>query len=185
MLVESTDIIYEDGQELTRVTGYIDGEEKSITEYYPGVIPADLKRGTVIRISHHDNKATKIVTLLSPEEIKNKTTKVILGSGYSAEEARFFAPIYSLSTVGVTLLTPTEWKTSIGETFTAAFKYNTKLVTTVYDTKTDEMYVGDMHDLYQKYMPNSDGTLPAEDDLIMVCMRTRYSAILEAIVILY
>lgn len=184
MIVEGTDVIFEDGQELSRVTGYISGERKTVTEYFPGVIPTDLEKGDIIRISHHNGRATKIVKDLSVDQFADKTPRVMEGTSPDQETAVRFVPVYNVSNLGVVSINPDEWVASYGKLNTAGFKSGNTLLVIIYDSKTGEISTGDIHDIYQLYSPNADGTLPDEDDMVMAYIYTRYSTLQEIIIVL-
>ena len=95
-----------------------------------------------------------------------------------------FVPVYNVSILGVVSINPDEWVASYGKLNTAGFKSGNTLLVIIYDSKTGEISTGDIHDIYQLYSPNADGTLPDEDDMVMAYIYTRYSTLQEIIIVL-
>ncbi|MEE1048248.1 MAG: S-layer homology domain-containing protein [Clostridia bacterium] len=182
MLVDNVDIVYEDGQEVKRVSGYIASEYRSVTEFAPGVFPEDIKRGDLIKISHYNNKATKIVRDMTAEDFNEKTIKWISGNTPDQKDSIIYSPVYSVTSMGISFLNPPEWE-KYGKVCTSGFKGGYKLLVLIYNTSTDEIYQGDITDLYQVYSPNPDGSLPDADDLVWAYSRTNYSALQEIVLV--
>ena len=190
MLVDEIDYIYENDQEVKRVSGYMNGTYISVHEYEPGVFPDDLKRGDLIRISHQNSKATRIVYEMHAEDFASKQVKVLTDTNgtipsYNAERASCFTQLYNVSSYGITIFTPSNWQGVCGEIMTAGKSTGSKLGVTVYDLKNDEMYIGSEYDVFQVYAPDKIGNLPQHEDNVMLYVRLRYMTALEIILVRY
>ena len=185
MLVVETDLVFQDGEELRRVSGYIGNDYRTVTELFPGAIPADVEKGDLIRISHYNNRATKVVTEISKEGFLDKTPRLLYGSTPDAVDTRKLVPLYNVSSVGITTINPPDWEARYGKTISSCYKAGQQLLVAVYDTKNDEIYTGDIRDICQFYSPEENGELPNEDELVMVYVKTRYSSLSQIIVVLY
>ena len=177
MLVADVDYIYEDGQELKRLSGYIEGGYKSIVEIEPGVYTNDIVRGDIVRISTHGEKATNIKKEMKASDYTSKTAKLISGSTTADQRCVMYAPIYNVSNVGLSIINHE------GNVETIGWKGSHVLPVTIYDIGEDTIYKGDLNDIYQIYSPKEDGSLPYEDDLVMMYFITRYSALMEVVLI--
>lgn len=189
MLVSEIDYVYENDAEVMRISGYMNGGYTSVTEYEPGAVDINVKRGDLIRISHQNSKITRIIKEVSAEDFKNKTSKATINTqgvvpDFTAERAALFAPLYSVSNYGMTVLAPPEWTQKLGATMTSG-RGSGIIPVTIYDVGNDEMYIGDIYDIYQLYEPNSNGALPEEEDRVMVYLRMRYMTMKEVIVVRY
>lgn len=190
MLVDEIDYIYENDQEIKRVKGYMGGTYMSVPENEPGVFPEDLKRGDLIRISHQNYKATRIVYEMKAEDFKNKTSRVLPETNgtyptNTSSRAACFVPIYNVSAYGITIFTPDKWQSTCGEIMTAGKGTGGQVPVTVYDLKNDEMYIGDENDVFQIYSPNKKGELENADDNVMIYLRLRYMTAKEIILVRY
>ena len=190
MLVDEIDYIYENDQEVKRVKGYMDGTYITVPENEPGVFPDDLKRGDMIRISHQNYKATRIVYEMRAEGFKDKTPRVLPETNgtypsNTSSRAACFVPIYNVSAYGITVFTPDKWQSVCGEIMTAGKSTAGKVAVTVYDLKNDEMYIGDSTDVFQVYSPNKNGELENADDNVMIYLRLRYMTASEIVLVRY
>ena len=185
MLVDETDIIYKDGYEVRRVSGYCNGAYQQLSEIKPGVLPADTSRGDMIEISTYENGITAVKRIMKLSELKsNKTPRVITGANADSNPSTCFAQLYNATEKAVTVLTPPEWK-SKGNITAFGFRGNYKILVQVYDTRTDEMYTADIADIHQIYKTRADGSLPDSDNLVMAVVMARYTSVRELILILY
>ena len=189
MLVSEIDYVYENDAEVMRISGYMNGGYTSVTEYEPGAVSIDVKRGDLIRISHQNSKITRIIKEVSAEDFKNKTSKATINTqgvvpDFTAERAALFAPLYSVSNYGITVLAPPEWTQKLGTTMTSG-RGSGIIPVTIYDVGNDEMYAGDIYDVYQMYTPTANGELPEAEDRVMVYLRMRYMTMKEVIVVRY
>ena len=185
MLVNETDIVYQDGYEVRRVSGYCNGAYQQLSEIKPGVMPADVARGDMLELSTYENKVTAVKRIMKLSELKeSKTPRVITGSNADSNPSTCFAQLYNATQSAVTVLTPPEWK-SKGNITAFGFRSNYKILVQVYDTRTDEMYTADIADIHQIYKSRADGSLPDSDNLVMAVVMARYTSVRELILILY
>ncbi len=192
MIVEDTDIVYEDGAELRRIKGYVSGMYRTLTEYDEGVIPQDIDKGDVIRVSVYNDKVTKVVVLLDKSagdyETKKGQELVFATNSILPQDTQSvrYVPIYNVTNMGLVTINPIDWYTNKGypKLNTAGFRQANKTIVTIYDLKNDYIYAGDHHDIYQLYPPRADGTLPDESDLTMAVIRTRNTAVYEILLVL-
>ena len=185
MLVDETDIVYKDGYEVRRVSGYCNGAYQSLSETKPGVLPDDISRGDMLEISTYNNSITAIKRIMSMQELKtNKNPRVFAGSDPNSNPATCFATLYNATQQAVTVLTPPEWD-SYGEICAFGFRANYNILVQVYDTRTDEMYTADIADIHQIYSSRADGSLPDSENLVMAVIMSRYTSVRELILILY
>lgn len=186
MIVDEVETVYEDGMALKRVTGYTEGDYTSVTEIDEGIIPDGLNKGDIIKIAHYKNKATKVIKEFAIENfLEDRTPRYLYGStNPDAYECARYVPIYSASSYGVTTINPDEWVSAYGKLSTAGYIGGYQLMVVVYDSENDELYQGDVHDIYQKYSPNSDGTMPNEDELTMAYIHTSYCGLRRIMIII-
>lgn len=179
MLVSEVDYVYDDGEEVKRLSGYVEGVYKSAIEKTPGVFSDDIVRGDIVKISTFEGKATNATREMSVSDFATKTPKMIEGSATSEKKCTMYAPLYNVSNVGLSVIN------TAGKVETLGWKSKNVLPVVIYDIKEDHMYKGDANDIYQIYSPKKDGSLPDADDLVMMYFKTRYSALMEAIIIRY
>lgn len=187
MVVDSIEYVYSDDQEVKRLNGYMSGAYTSYIEEAPGAIPDTIKRGDVVRVSVRNNRLNSVFVELTAEEIKNKTSKVINNPdatpAYTAERAAIFAPLYRMDASTITVVTPPDLVASAGKIITSPNPSLTAFPFTVYDVKNDEIYRGDILDLYRKYTPRANGDVPEET--AMAYLRMRYITAKELILMIY
>ncbi len=184
MIVESVEWIYDKDtdQEVKQITGYVAGKKRTLPERIPGVIPDTIEKGDIVRLGHYESKITSVSFELKRSEIESRTAKLV-SSSLSGERAVVFGTLYTASDSGVTILTPDDTAfDGYGELI--SFGYRTgEVVVTILDLDTDEITVGDIHDVYQIYSPNENGELPDVDDLSMVYTRIRYTSGLSEVIL--
>lgn len=189
MLVESIEYVYdeENDQEVKQITGYISGQKRTARERTPGAIKNSIGKGDIVRLFHYNNQITDSTVVLTKAQLMSGTPRLV-SSAFSGENALVFAKLYVAGNSGITILTPDDPAfDSYGEIMSFGYRSGGgEVPVTIYDIETDEITLGDFHDLYQIYSPDENGDLPAEDDLTMVLARVRYAqGLTEAIVIRY
>lgn len=189
-LVDEIDYVYEDDEEVKRISGYMGKTYTSYIESTPGIIPDTIGHGDVIRISLYNSRLTNVYEMLSYEDIKNKTTQVVKDTdgstaSYSTEESRVFAPLYRMDTNSTTLMVPTDWESSVGGPILTSPRGSSSVPMIIFDVKNDEMYIGDSYEMFQKYTVLADTTVPEETENVMVYLQMRYITAKEIIVFLY
>lgn len=180
MIVDSIDYVYNDGEEVKRVSGYIKSNYVSYTELYPGVIPDNLECGDIVKLGIHDEKLSNVIIIFSAKDYEDTTAKLIEGIEPYAIDVIMYTPIYNISSSAITFVNPEQWKESYGPATSVPIT-NVKDNITIFDTRRKEIYKGDMRDIYQAYAPQGDGTLPDKDDLIMAYVGLRYGILEELI----
>ena len=188
MLVDEIDYVYENDQEVKRVSGYLGNKYTQIPESKPGVFPDDLKRGDFIRIAHQDRKAVNIVKEMKAEDFLDRTPRVIKTTGsssYDDKRSTCFVPLYSTSPYCLTIFTPSEWQASCGRIMSVGRSLGHRISVVVYDLANDEMHIGDMNDVLQIYSPNKNGELPGIYDDTMVYLRTTWMSVVEILLVRY
>ena len=187
LIVDTIEHVYSDDQEVKKITGYMGGTLTSYIEAEPGVIPDTLVHGDVIKVSVRNGKLNKIYMTLSYEEILSKTPKALTnpnGSDGWNSLGSTFAPLFRMSSESITVITPTEWKESVGELLTAPRGYDS-LTLTIFDIKNDEIYRGDFFEMYNKYTILADSTVSEETEKVMVYLRMRYVTARDIILFVY
>ena len=187
MLVDTIDYVYDNDQEVKRMNGYVGGKYTSYIEEEPGVIPDTIVHGDLVWVSVRNNKLNKTQMLLSNEEILSKEPKALTrpnGSDGWNQLGQAFAPLYRMDYNSITIITPPEWKASVGNMLTAPRGLES-LTLTIYDVKNDEIYRGDFFEMYQKFTIQADGTVPIESDTVMAYVRMRYVTAREIILMVY
>lgn len=184
MLVDEIDYVFEDDQELKRISGYMGGTYSSMIEYQPGDIPDDIKHGDLVRLALLDNRVTKVQVSISAEEFANKATKVVGTGTQGSIRSEVFAPLYSVSSYGIAVLTPNTWKNTYGPILTAGRGSGITVNVTVYDVTNDEMYKSSINDVYQIYTANAKGEMSGAND-VMIYLRMRYETIREIVLVRY
>ena len=189
MVVDSVDYVFSDDQEVKRLNGYMSGSYTSYIEEAPGALPDTVKRGDIVRVSVRNNRLNSVFVELTAEEIKNKTSKIVSNPdatpAYTAERAAIFAPLYRMDVNTITVITPPSLVASAGMLITSPNTSLSAFPFTVYDVKNDEIYRGDVFDLYHKYTPLANGEVSAETEKAMVYLRMRYVTAKEVILMIY
>lgn len=178
-LVESIEWTFEDGEELKKISGYEGTVYKSYVELERGDLPDNIEEGDVLRVSRFNNRLTAVTKYFN---VKNGDTDGFINGALTAERCMLYAPVYSISTNGLCVLTPTASVASVGSIITSGF-YGTRQTMLIYDRETGEVTTGDYTSLDQIVSPNADGTLPESDKRVMVFMRRRYGVIREALIV--
>lgn len=196
LIIDNIDYIYEDDQEVKRISGYVSGKYTTYVEEQPGIISDRYGHGDIVRVSVRNNKLNNIFMEVSADEIRNKTTKVInnpsgsepdqvgVAPAWNGGRTAVFAPLYRMDQDSATVLTPSAWSSSVGSFITSPKGYDT-VILTIYDYKNDEIYRGDYFEMYQKYTLKADGTIPGDADNIMAYVRMRYVTLKEITLVLY
>ena len=189
LLVDTIEYVYSDDQEVKQITGYMNGTQVSYVEEEPGVIPETIVHGDLIRVSVKNKKLNKVFMTLSYEDIKNKNTQVLHnpdgnGEAWNGEKASVFAPLYRMDANSTTIITPTDWQSSVGDLLTSP-KGSSSLRLTIFDVKNDEIYAGDFYEMYNKYTILANTKVSEETEKVMVFMRMRYVTTSEIIVMVY
>ena len=178
-LVDKIEWVYEDGEERKKIYGYANGAYKSYIEFERGALPDTVVEGDVIKVSQYNGKLSNIeyVTNLADDDEE----PFFLGS-FTGENCSIFAPIYSIASTGVTVVTPEANVEAYGPIVSSGFVSGTFIVT-VYDRETGEVTTADFNSIKQTVSPNADGTLPDSENQIKILFRRRYGAIREAIIV--
>ncbi len=184
MLVDEISYVYEDDREVKQISGYMGSTYSSITEYEPGDIPDTVKHGDLVKLALLDNKVAKVEVSISAEEFANKATKVVGTGTHGSVRSEIFAPLYSVSSYGITVFTPSDWISKYGTLLTAGRGSSVTVSVTIYDVKNDEISKGDIYDVYQVYSANAKGELPDSDE-VMIYMRMRYETVREIVLVRY
>ncbi len=182
MLVDEIDYVFEDDQELKRISGYMGGTYSSVVEYQPGDIPDTVKHGDLVRLAFLDNRVTQVEVSISAEDFASKTAMATGSHGGIRSEV--FAPLYSVSSYGITVLTPSAWSSTYGTLLTAGRGTSVTVNVTIYDVTNDAISIGDIYDVYQIYSANAKGELPDTND-VMIYMRMRYETVREIVLVRY
>ncbi len=189
LIVDRIEYVYSDDQEVKKITGFMGGKETSYIEEEPGIIPETIVHGDIIRVSVRNNRLNKVFLTLSYEDIKNKNAQTLhnpngSNEAWNGSEASVFAPLYRMNETSTTIITPEEWKESVGELLTAPRGYDS-LTFTIFDVKNDEIYRGDFYEMYHKYTILADSTVSEETEKVMLYMRMRYVTKRDIIMFLY
>lgn len=186
MLVDELDYVYQDDQELKRISGYMGGKYTSIVEYEPGDIDKNgvVKHGDLVQVAVLNNRVTQTNVEISAEEFANKTAKKVTGTSATDKCVKIFAPLYAVSSYGITVFTPSDWISKYGKLLTAGRGTAVTVKVTIYDVKNDEISIGDIYDVYQIYSANAKGELPDTND-VMIYMRMRYETVREIVLVRY
>ncbi len=181
MLVESVEtVINDEGDIVKRIIGICGTEYVDLEEYESGIVPSDLERGDVVRVAKLDGKATVVTKIFDNAEYGTSPYKLLVGSTPDDECNIRYVPVYNISNVGLTTVNPDSWKSTYGELNSTGLRGNMMVV---YDRAADEMYVGDIHDIYPRYQPNKDGSFD-ESKAIKAILWSRYESMMGAIVII-
>lgn len=178
-IVDKIEWVVQDGEELKKISGYANGAYKSYTEFFRGALPDTVVEGDVIRVSHYNGKLSNIdyITNLTDDDEE----PFFLGT-FTGDNCSVFAPIYSIASTGVTVVTPEANVEAYGPIVSSGFVSGTFIVT-VYDRETSEVTMADFNSIKQTVSPNADGTLPETENQIKILFRRRYGAIREAIIV--
>lgn len=178
-LVDKIEWVYEDGEERKKIYGYANGAYKSYIEFERGALPDTVVEGDVIKVSQYNGKLSNIeyVTNLADDDEE----PFFLGT-FTGENCSIFAPIYSIASTGVTVVTPEANVEAYGPIVSSGFVSGTFIVT-VYDRETGEVTTADFNSIKQTVSPNADGTLPDTENQIKILFRRRYGTIREAIIV--
>lgn len=176
-IVEDIEWVWDNEQEVKKLTAFNDGAHIEFIEYFRGALPDDVEEGDVIRISRYNDRLTNV------EKIFNlKSTESFISGTITGNRCHVFAPIYGVSPMGVTVLTPEDDVETYGPIFSSTF-YGSVLLVSVYDRETGEVSRADFSAINQTVTPNADGSLPDTDDRMMIFYRRYNGAIYEAIVV--
>lgn len=178
-IVDKIEWVVQDGEELKKVFGYANGAYKSYVEFFRGALPDTVTEGDVIKVSQYNGKLSNIDYITNIKD--DDETPFFLGT-FTGENCSVFAPIYSIASTGVTVVTPADQVEAYGPIVSSGFVSGTFIVT-VYDRETGEVTTADFNSLKQTVSPKADGTLPDTENQIKILFRRRYGAIREAIVI--
>ncbi len=181
MLVESVEtVINDEGDIVKRIIGICGTEYVDLEEYESGIVPSDLERGDVVRVAKLDGKATVVTKIFDNTEYGTSPYKLLVGSTPDDECNIRYVPVYNISNVGLTTVNPDGWKSTYGELNSTGLRGNMMVV---YDRAADEMYIGDIHDIYPRYQPNKDGSFD-DGQAIKAILWSRYESMMGAIVII-
>lgn len=186
MIVEEMDVIYEDGMQLQRVTGVINGARQTVAEADEGIYAAaEVKAGDLIRIANRNSHATAAEVMLTKEEIASKTPAVLEGENptVGTRGATRYAPIYNVTEMGIITINPTTWQETYGALNYAGYKNSKAIFVTIYDISDGTTTIGDIHDVYQICQPMRDKKLSSEPTGNMVILTTKDTAITNLILV--
>ncbi len=167
-----------EGEYVKHLCGYYGSGYIEIPEIYEGIIPADTKRGDVLRIGLHQNKLSAAafqVRLDGPD--KSEPT---LKDGFPNI---IYSYVYSASPRAIALITPQALESSYGKVIVTGFKSGSKLPVTVFDRRNDTMFVADAKDVFPNISPMNDGSIPINDESIMAVVSKRGTYASEIIVV--
>ncbi len=181
MFVEERDVIYEDGMELDRLTGILNGARQTVTESEPGIISDEIGRGYVVRLSNRNSHVTFAEVLLTKEELVSKTPKLISTGNPDAVRHTRYVQLYNVNPNGLVTVNHDDWVGTYGKLNSAGYRSSTAMNVTIYDISDDSTTIGNIHDIYQLYAPMANRKLPSEPSGSMVLITTRYTAIQDII----
>lgn len=174
-LVDS--IVYKkiDGEFVKHLVGWYGDSWKEMPEYLEGIIPADIKRGDIVKVAQLSNKITKCTT---PVHLADRPAPYRDGN-------HLFSQLYSMSTSSICVLTPENEIPTYGKIFTTWIR-SYKIPVKVYDVENDEMYVTTFDAVAPFKAPLANGTFDVADDDVMIFLnRYQNNYITDVIIVLY
>lgn len=175
-LVES--VVYKqiDGESVKHIAGWYGESWKEMGENSPGIIPATVKRGDLVRVAV--TGSNKITKCSDPVHLADKPAPFLNGN-------QVFSYLYAINSGGIAVLTPAGNETTYGNVLPSALRTN-HIPVKIYDVKNNEILVKELSDVAPLKAPEADGTFVPEDDDVMIFLhRYRGAYITDVIVVLY
>lgn len=156
-----------DGEFVKHVCGYYGGVWTEVAEFSEGIIPADLKKGDIIKYVTYSNKIIKLDKYMNVLD----ATSPIYGS-MNSNDVMMYSYLYSVGESNVTVLTPDDMVSTYGKLYSTGFSTNTIVPVMVYDARNDTMEVLRPIDVAPDKSPEADGYFePASDSMMALINR--------------
>ncbi|MBQ8526391.1 MAG: S-layer homology domain-containing protein [Clostridia bacterium] len=184
LLDEVRNCINENGDECVKLIGIMQGKEREILVENKAILPEGLKRGDLVQFALINNKVHRVVKVYSlsdPNLAPLDTTEAAgSASGYSVA----CGYLYSNDGVNINLYNPDGWNNG-NTVLVSPTRSNQNMLISVYDARTDRIYVGTANQLYQNCSPQADGTLNVNEYSTKIFINRRYGYITDLVAVYY
>lgn len=172
----------EKGDYVRAVSGYSYGSPVMYMEKKDGVIPSNLKRGDVCRITLQNEKVCLMEKIVSLKDEPAPFINNSIGSkAVNSKWANIYGYLYARGDNYITVLTPEGY--SDGKILATSLSGGNAKVT-VLDLRNDKLYPGTLNDIYTDFLPNSDGTVNIGENSTRVYIYRRYDYAREIVVVI-
>lgn len=171
--------LYRDGKIYKHISGYNFGKYVKYYAEEDEVVPEDLKRGDVIRISVFNNKVSKVDIICHLSE----NPSAFIKGGAGDEFCQVFGPLYSNN--GRMIVTVNPDGSSYGKLLPTSAWGTSAMFVPVYDYKRDKITLSSVNSAQQIYGQKGDGSMVINDDSVKVFIYRRYNYVKELIVAYY
>lgn len=181
LLVDNVRYVNEDGEFLKQISGYSMGSYVSYTEFEEGIIPDNIKRGDIVRVSRYNNKASYIEPYVSLSD--NPAPKIF--GDVDRGDCAIFAYVYSIGTSGIVTINPDSNKEQLGRLLSTGIRSSLQLPVVVYDAVNDSVYSGSKNDIYPMEHLDKNGDLAVTEKSIKVFINRDVNYAREVFVVYY
>lgn len=171
--------LYRDGKIYKHIEGYNFGKYVKYYAESDEVVPDDLKRGDVIRISIFNNKVSKVDIICRLSE----NPSAFIRGGAGDEFCQVFGPLYSNN--GRMIVTVNPEGSAYGKLLPTSAWGTSAMFVPVYDYKRDKITLSSVNSAQQIYGQKGDGSMTINDDSVKVFIYRRYNYVKELIVAYY
>lgn len=180
-------VLNEEGDVVRKLTGVSRGREASYYEYEPGIFPADVKNGDVLRVAVKNETVRQVDRVISLQDEQDpfiddgstRTRKSV--EGYNDIYLGIFGVLYSINSGNLVTLNPD----GAEKMLSAHSIRGSNVFVTVYDVRNQLVRVGTIDDVVPSVEPNVDGSVTVDESDTRVLVYRRYGYVREIVLVRY